>query len=242
MGGPRITSGSDSEQDQKTPPDFMAAVTGRWGPICFDLAAHAGNAQHERYFAPSEFVYTGTEEEISHRPGKLVQLFKDEKRKQPKRRSKTNELLYEKRVPNDDKRAYGLDAFAHSWSALSKKFTIGDSSGLLWLNCEFNDTERWAERCMQEAEQGAHILLLTPIAMTNWFRDYVQGIADTILLIGRLSFDGKNPYPKDCMLNYFHPSLRSDLTSEISFWDWRTSKVLGSGHWSRLYADRVPAI
>jgi hypothetical protein len=243
MGGPRITSGSDSEQDQKTPPDFMVAVAERWGEICFDLAAHAGNAQHERYFAPTEFVYTGTEEELAARPGALVQLFRDEKRKQPKLRSKTGEPLYEKRVQNTDKKAYGFNAFAHSWSDLTREFTVGRSPGLLWLNCEFNEIERWAQRCMSEAEKGAHVLLLTPIATTNWFRDYVQGIADTFLLIGRLSFDGKNPYPKDCMLNYFRPRPSDSLVSEICLWDWRINKVLGMGRWARcLVADSTTTL
>lgn len=233
MGGPRITSGSDSEQDQKTPADFMAAVSDRWGPICFDLAAHAGNAQHERYFAPAEFVYTGTLEEISKRPGTAVQLFKDDKRKRPKLHSKTGEALYEKRVPNRDKKAYGLDAFDFSWSDLSRKFAIEGSSGVLWLNPEFNDIERWAERCLMEAEEGAHILLLTPIAMTNWFRDFVQGVADTSLLLGRLSFDGKHPYPKDCMVNYFHPRNLEEEESEVCLWDWRVQKILGAGTWAK---------
>jgi hypothetical protein len=52
MGGARISSGSDSKQDYQTPADFMAAVFARFGPITFDLAAHAGNAQSPHYFAP----------------------------------------------------------------------------------------------------------------------------------------------------------------------------------------------
>lgn len=233
MGGPRITSGPDSDQDYKTPADFMAAVTERWGAICFDLAAHVGNAQHERYFAPAEFVWTGTLDEISHRPGLPVPLFSDSKRQKPKVRSKTKEQLYEKRVDNSDLKAYGLDAFAHSWADLSLKFAIGDRYGLLWLNCEFDDTERWARRCREEAKKGAHILLLSPVAITNWFRDSVQGIADTSFLLGRLSFDGKNPYPKDCMLSYFHPGAGgSGDGRRVELWDWRAAKICGSGSWT----------
>lgn len=39
-----------SKQDYATPPDFMDAVRLRYGPISFDLAAHAGNTKHERYY------------------------------------------------------------------------------------------------------------------------------------------------------------------------------------------------
>jgi hypothetical protein len=50
--GARISTGRDSKQDYQSPSDFMEAVVGRFGPITFDLAAHAGNAQSPNYFAP----------------------------------------------------------------------------------------------------------------------------------------------------------------------------------------------
>ena len=50
--GARISTGSGSKQDYRTPADFMAAVTKRFGPINFDLAAHADNTQSPNYFAP----------------------------------------------------------------------------------------------------------------------------------------------------------------------------------------------
>ncbi len=52
MGGARISSGSDSKQDYKTQADLMAAIVARFGPITFDLAAHAENTQSPNYFAP----------------------------------------------------------------------------------------------------------------------------------------------------------------------------------------------
>ncbi len=52
MSGARVSSGPDSKQDYKTPADFMEAVIARFGPITFDLAAHAGNTQSPNYFAP----------------------------------------------------------------------------------------------------------------------------------------------------------------------------------------------
>jgi hypothetical protein len=51
-GGARVSSGTGSKQDYRTPADFMAAVVDRFGPISFDLAAHAENKQSPNYFAP----------------------------------------------------------------------------------------------------------------------------------------------------------------------------------------------
>lgn len=160
----RVSSGKDSKQDYATPPEFIKAVERKFGPIQFDLAAHAGNAVHARYFAP---------------PG------------------------------SEDEAAEGWNAFLYSWHSLS--------AGLLWLNPEFNDTDRWAFRCLLEAKAGARIALLTPVAITNWFCDYIAGKADVYLLKGRLCFDGKSPFPKDCMLSHFHPQA----TGKISVWDWK---------------------
>ena len=50
--GARISTGKNNKQDYATPADFMAAVVKRFGPIAFDLAAHANNAQSLNYFAP----------------------------------------------------------------------------------------------------------------------------------------------------------------------------------------------
>lgn len=52
MTGPRVTSGADSKQTYATPPEFIAAVERRFGPICFDLAADATNAKHARWYGP----------------------------------------------------------------------------------------------------------------------------------------------------------------------------------------------
>lgn len=162
----RVSSGKDSKQDYATPPEFIQAVERKFGPIQFDLAAHAGNAKHARYFAPTE-----------------------------------------------DPAAYAVDAFAHPWVDLSLLFP----GGPLWLNCEFNDTARWAARCSAEGRYGANIALLTPVAITNWFCDYIVGRADVYLLKGRLCFDGESPFPKDCMLSHFHPQA----TGAITVWDWK---------------------
>lgn len=83
-----------------------------------------------------------------------------------------------------------------------------------WLNPPYGDIATWARKA---AESGARVLMLVPAAVgSNWFRDYVHGHARVYALNGRLSFDGKNPYPKDCML--------CDYGDEpgLEIWSWRT--------------------
>lgn len=228
MGGPRITSGKDSQQDQATPSDFMAAIHHRFGPVQFDLAAHAGNAKHTRYFAPKEFVHTGTLPQLFEHKGVLVPLFKDKKRTKPKLND-DKEPLFERRAPNIDPHAWALDAFAHPWADLSDKFSAPDGGpGLLWLNCEFGDVEPWAARCLAEMREGANITLLTPMVIANWFVDHIAGRADSYPLKGRLCFDGKHPFPKDCMVSHFHPGA----TGRIAVWDWQADRLCTDGAWA----------
>jgi hypothetical protein len=228
MAGPRVSSGEDSKQDYSTPADFMAAIEKRFGPVQFDLAAHAGNAKHVRYFSPKEFVHTGTAEQMDGHRGVLVPLFKDKKRTQPKR-NKAGDPLFEKRTPAFDPAAYALDAFAHPWAELSAKFSAPDGEpGLLWLNCEFGDVPPWAARCLKEMADGANITLLTPVAIANWFRDHIAGRADTYLLSGRLCFDGKNVFPKDCMVSHFHRGAEG----RVQIWDWQRDIVCTTGIWA----------
>jgi len=43
-----------SKQDYATPDDFIAAVVARFGPLAFDLAAHAGNHVTPKYFTKAQ--------------------------------------------------------------------------------------------------------------------------------------------------------------------------------------------
>lgn len=88
-----------------------------------------------------------------------------------------------------------LNSFGVEWHKLG---------GLLWLNPEFNTIAPWAKKCAEESALGADILLLVPAAVgSNWFADYVDKKAFVHFLRPRLCFDGKNPYPKDCLLARF---------------------------------------
>jgi phage N-6-adenine-methyltransferase len=69
---------------------------------------------------------------------------------------------------------------------------------LLWLNPPFSDIAPWASKC---ASSGAKIAFLVPASIgSEWFASYVYGKSLVLALRPRLSFDGKNPYPKDCIL------------------------------------------
>ena len=189
--GARISTGTNNKQDYATPADFMAAMTARFGPIAFDLAAHAGNAKSPNYFAP-----------VTGREGPL---------------------------PFDPK-AYGMDAFDHSWSDLScNRFRNDGRKGLLWLNCEFNDIPRWVTRVKEEAEKGADILSLTPASVGSvWFDELVAPSANVYLLRPRISFIPGEPYNKDCMLAHFKDPR--DVSDDETFpfictWNWKRDEI-----------------
>lgn len=94
-----------------------------------------------------------------------------------------------------------------------------DIPGLLWLNPPYADIGLWAMRCTQESKQGARIAFLVPASVgSNWFRDFVFEKSLVLFLNPRLSFDGKHPYPKDCLLAIYGVKaweLRCDI------WNWK---------------------
>ena len=102
-----------------------------------------------------------------------------------------------------------LNSLNQDWTALET---------LLWLNPPFNDIAPWAAKCAHECTRGAEILFLVPASVgSEWFAERVYQHADVYLLRGRLSFDGKSPYPKDCMLAHY----RRGNENRITVWDWR---------------------
>lgn len=223
MSGPRVTSGSESKQDYATPETLIAAVVKRFGPISFDLAAHAGNKRHPRYFAPTHFVKTIESKEKLDLSAELMGVIGGVEVNFIKFDKKKERFIYEEKTVNTDPEAYAKDAFAHSWAALSKKFGGEHPSGRghLWLNCEFDDIPKWSDRCRSEGLLGANITLLTPMTTANWFRDNIAGSADGYALSGRLSFDGKNVFPKDCLVSRYGDDARGDFY----LWDWQRDLI-----------------
>lgn len=119
------------------------------------------------------------------------------------------------------------DSLKQDWAALAKELrTTTNKPALLWLNPPFNRIEPWAEKCAKEARLdpefyhlGNKIAFLVPASVgSQWFRIWVEGNADTYFCTGRLSFDGKSPFPKDCMLCIF--PFQGDWPT-IETWDWR---------------------
>lgn len=107
--------------------------------------------------------------------------------------------------------------FSKQNDSLSKNWHL--LNGLLWLNPPFDNIAPWAKKCWEESLLGANILFLTPASIgSNWFADYVHGRAMVRALNPRLCFDGKNPYPKDCMLSTF--SAYGAATG-FDVWKWK---------------------
>jgi phage N-6-adenine-methyltransferase len=87
-----------------------------------------------------------------------------------------------------------------------------------WLNPPFSTIRPWAKKCFEESEQGAKILLLVPAAVgSNWFSEFVHDKAVVLFLSPRLCFDGKNPYPKDCLLAVFNKIIKPGYQT----WRWK---------------------
>lgn len=91
--------------------------------------------------------------------------------------------------------------------------------GLAWLNPPFANIAAWAESCKAALSTNQQrTLLLVPASVgSNWFRDHVHRHALVLGVNGRLSFDGKDPYPKDLILCCYGFGVGFDV------WDWRAT-------------------
>ena len=220
--GARISTGRDNKQDYATPADLMAAVTGRFGPIAFDLAAHAGNAKSPNYFAP----VTGREGPLPFDPEAFgMDAFDHD----------WSRLSCETFLDPHNEEMVGAPPIitwtdshhGYCYQPQDKVKVSRRRKGLLWLNCEFNDIPRWTRRVKEESERGANILSLTPASVGSvWFDGLVAPSADVYLLRPRIPFIPGEPYNKDCMLSHFvSPSDRDGSFPFICTWDWRQDEI-----------------
>jgi phage N-6-adenine-methyltransferase len=73
-----------------------------------------------------------------------------------------------------------------------------------FLNPPFGNIAPWAAKCLETAPEPSHtfsLYFLVPASVgSNWWFDYVHDKAHVYFLSPRLSFDGKNSFPKDCAL------------------------------------------
>lgn len=110
--------------------------------------------------------------------------------------------------------------------ALERDWTI--LTGHLWLNPPYDRIEPWAAKCASTPTRMRRIYFLVPAAVgSNWFAKHVDGKARVYLLNGRLSFDGKHPYPKDCVLALFGP------TPGYEVWRWKEESAIDRVHSKR---------
>lgn len=105
------------------------------------------------------------------------------------------------------------DTFKFEWH----KLAFGE---WLYLNPEFKNIAPYAKKCYEESIQGAQIAMLTPASTdTHWFKDFIFQKALVVFIRGRMSFDGKGPYPKPLMLSLFAFKPR------FVIWDWKKQRL-----------------
>lgn len=91
-------------------------------------------------------------------------------------------------------------------------------TGWCWLNPPFADIEPWAKKAYVESTKGAHIAMLVPLSIAQWWVYWVEQMAYVHLLNGRLTFVGETkPYPKDCALLLYGP----EGYHGYEVWSWR---------------------
>ncbi len=113
-------------------------------------------------------------------------------------------------------------AFGTNWTT----FIQDSGQGFGWLNPEFGDLYRWTQKARREAEQGARIVLLTPVGLgTRWFADNIyNGPCFIRFLAGRVKFCGyEHASNHDTMITVFDGrGWRSPLTGKPKdLWDWK---------------------
>jgi hypothetical protein len=105
-----------------------------------------------------------------------------------------------------------MDSLAdhNSW-----KVTTG---GWAFCNPPYGDIRPWVEKAYTESQDGAQIAMLVPASVgSNWWRDWVEDVAYTIFLNGRITFVGASaPYPKDCAILLYAKYLHGGHV----YWRW----------------------
>ena len=121
------------------------------------------------------------------------------------------------RLANGDGGAEAFDTLAQDWSAIRVRESgpTHDQRGLLFLNPEFSEIAPYSAKCLAESKREAKSALLVPASTGSlWYAHHVHDKALVLFLRPRLSFDGKAPYPKDCLL-----ALHGERPG-FETWDW----------------------
>lgn len=116
------------------------------------------------------------------------------------------------------------DALACDWARELQEFAE------VWLNPPFGNVTPWVQRCAETAAAWrAHpevtsprLYLLVPASVgANWWKAYVHKKARVHFLNGRIKFDGKNGFPKDCALVVYSATE----TPGYRCWRWLPPRV-----------------
>jgi phage N-6-adenine-methyltransferase len=109
------------------------------------------------------------------------------------------------------------DSLSKDWDACDVK--------LAFLNPPFGSIAPWAKKCA--AQERLRILFLVPASVgSNWWAQHVHGKADLVLFVRpRLSFDGKNSFPKDCAVAAYNLHEHNTRTAPLRLtryecWNW----------------------
>jgi len=126
--------------------------------------------------------------------------------------AKTDKYLSFK--PGNNPNALYVNSLEYDWNNLD---------GNLWLNPPFGNISAWSDKCAMWAVKNPdrYLAFLVPASVgSNWFIDYVYPFSHTLILKGRLTFEGcTTPYPKDCILAIYNQNNIG--TKKISIWDWK---------------------
>lgn len=122
------------------------------------------------------------------------------------------------------------NALTQDWAYISKEL----GPGWLWLNPPYNFMLPWAQKCAEEARNGARIAMLSQTSQAKWFVNYVAPNARVYLTSPRIQFvpapgqeyridkHGKEVKRTgadfDSMLSLFGPATRGS----IEVWQWRS--------------------
>jgi phage N-6-adenine-methyltransferase len=109
------------------------------------------------------------------------------------------------------------DSLSQNWSKLR---------GALWLNPPYADIATWAAKCLTSRNPHSRIFFLVPASVgANWWAKYVHGHSGVkvYFLNGRISFDGKAPYPKDCVLIIYTHSSKQAFG--YALWRWQGGEL-----------------
>ena len=115
--------------------------------------------------------------------------------------------------------AKGPRFYTKADDSLTQSWQLGPSVRVAWINPEFGDARRYAEKCCAARELRRWTLLLVPMGTQDWACKYLWGKAHVLKLKGRVIFvNHAQGFPKDLVLAAYGYGLAGE-----DVWDWRAS-------------------